>query len=153
MLHVEDEINPNLGLAYHKIDGPFIRMPRNMSLSITANVGLKKIMNSLDACEKLRSTLLSRGDAKKVFSDYGTRPHYVCLGPQASRNSKTDCINSGTIYGLSFGYTLEIVGVDDATGRTLFPLYSRASSDKSSRSCEENCALQDFYILQLIASR
>ena len=32
-------------LVYHKIDGnrPFIRMPRNMSLSITANVGLKKL--------------------------------------------------------------------------------------------------------------
>jgi hypothetical protein len=91
MLHVEDEINPNLGLTYHKIDGnrPFIRMPRNMALSITANVGFKKIMNSLDACAKLRSTSLSRGDANKVFSDYGTRPHYVCLGPQVSRNSKT----------------------------------------------------------------
>jgi len=91
MLHVEDEIDPNLGLTYLKIDGirPFIRMPRNMSLSITANVGLKKIMNSLNACEKLRSTSLSRGDAKKVFSDYGTRPTYVCVGPQASRNSNT----------------------------------------------------------------
>ena len=91
MLHVEDEMNPNLGLTFHKIDGirPFIRMPRNMSLSITANVGFNKIMHSLNACENLRSTSLSRGDAKKVFSDYGTRPTYVCLGPQASRNSKT----------------------------------------------------------------
>lgn len=91
MLHVDDETDPNLGLTYQKIDGirPFIRMPRNMSLTITANVGLNKIMNSLNACEKLRSTSLSRGDAKKVFSDYGTRPTYVCVGPQASRNSKT----------------------------------------------------------------
>jgi hypothetical protein len=91
MLHVEDEMNPNLGLTFHKIDGirPFIRMPRNMSLSITANVGFNKIIHSLNACENLRSTSLSRGDAKKVFSDYGTRPTYVCLGPQASRNSKT----------------------------------------------------------------
>ena len=91
MLHVEDVTDPNLGLTYHKIDGirPFIRMPRNMSLRITANVGLKKIMNSLEACEKLRRTSLSRGDSKKVFSDYGTRPTYVCVGPQVSRNSNT----------------------------------------------------------------
>ena len=58
-------------------------------------------MNSLNACEKLRSTSLSRGDAKKVFSDYGTRPTYVCVGPQASRNSKTVLTQAPCMYSLS----------------------------------------------------
>ena len=52
-------------------------------------MALKKITNSLQACEKLRRTALCRGDAKRVFTDYGKRPTYACVGPQPSRNSKT----------------------------------------------------------------
>ena len=65
-----------------------------MSLAIIAEVGLKRITNSLQACEKLQHTALGHGDAKRVFTDYGKRLSYACVGPQPSRNSKT--------YGLSF---------------------------------------------------
>jgi hypothetical protein len=68
---------------------PFIRMPRQMSLEIIEAYGLLKITNSLTACENLRRTALSRGDSKRVFSDYGKRVTYACVGPQASRNSKS----------------------------------------------------------------
>ncbi len=73
---------------------------------------LKKITNSLQDCEKLRRTALCRGDAKRVFTDYGKHPTYACIGPQPSRNSQ-DCFYSSTIYGLSFRFRLEVVGVDD----------------------------------------
>ena len=90
-LHVDDETQPTLGLTYPKILGvhPFIRMPRQMSLDIIGEVGLEKITNSLTACEKLRRTALGRGDAKRVFTDYGKRLSYACVGPQPSRNSQT----------------------------------------------------------------
>ncbi len=91
LLHVEDETKPTIGLTYPKILGvhPFIRMPRQMSWEIIEEVGLEKITNSLRACEKLRRTALGRGDAKPVFTDYGKRLSYTCVGPQPSRNSKT----------------------------------------------------------------
>lgn len=91
LLHLEDETRPDIGLTYPMIDGvnPFIRLPRSMSLSIINDCGIDKITKSLIACLKLRSTALSRGDAKRVFTDYGTRVTYACVGPQASRNSKT----------------------------------------------------------------
>ncbi len=46
LLHVEDETLPNIGLTHPKILGvhPFIRMPRQMSLAIIADVGLKKLL-------------------------------------------------------------------------------------------------------------
>jgi hypothetical protein len=50
---------------------------------------LQKITISLIACEHLRRTALGRGDAKRVFTDYGKRLSYACVGPQPSRNSKT----------------------------------------------------------------
>jgi hypothetical protein len=83
-LHVDDETQPTLGLTYPKILGvhPFIRLPRQMSLDIIGEVGLEKITNSLTACEKLRRTALGRGDAKRVFTDYGKRLSYACVGPQ-----------------------------------------------------------------------
>ena len=37
----------------------------------------------------LRRTALCRGDASRVFTDYGKRVTYACVGPQPSRNSKT----------------------------------------------------------------
>ena len=64
-------------------------MPRQMSLDIIGEVGLEKITNSLTACEKLRRTALGRENAKRVFTDYGKRLSYVCVGPQPSRNSQT----------------------------------------------------------------
>ena len=90
-LHVEDDIHPNIGLTYPKVIGihPFIRMPRQMSLEIIAEVGLQKITNSLQKCENLRRTALCHGDAKRVFTDYGKPLTYACVGPQPSRNSKT----------------------------------------------------------------
>ncbi len=90
-LHVEDETDPNIGLTHPMIDGvhPFIRMPRSMSLGILDECGLLKITKSLSACEKLRRRALTRGDAKRVFTDYGKVVHYACVGPQVSRNSKT----------------------------------------------------------------
>ena len=44
LLHAEDVTLPNIGLTYPKILGvhPFIRMPRQMSLAIIVEVGLKK---------------------------------------------------------------------------------------------------------------
>jgi hypothetical protein len=59
-LHVEDETRPNIGLTYCKVIDicPFIRMPRQMSLDIIADVGLQKITSSLEKCEKLRRTAL-----------------------------------------------------------------------------------------------
>ena len=78
-------------MTYPKIDGvnPFIRMPRRMSLEIIQECGLIKITKSLSACENLRRTALMRGDAKRVFTDYGKHVTYACVGPQVSRNSHT----------------------------------------------------------------
>ena len=89
LLHIEDEPDHSVGLMYPMIDGvhPFIRMPRSMSLSIINQCDINKITKSLVACENLRSTALSRGDAKRVFTDYGKRVSYACVGPQVSRNS------------------------------------------------------------------
>jgi hypothetical protein len=90
LLHLEDETQPTIGLTYPMIDGvyPFIRMSRSMSLSIINDCGIDEITKSLIACENLRSTALSRGDAKRVFTDYGKCVRYACVGPQVSRNSK-----------------------------------------------------------------
>ena len=60
-----------------------------MCLEIIKECDLIKIINSLSACENLRRQALSRGDAKKVFTDYGKVVRYACVGPQVSRNSKT----------------------------------------------------------------
>ncbi len=59
-----------------------------MSLAIIAEVGLKK-NTSLQACEKLQRKALGRGNVKRLFTDYGKRLSYACVGPQPSRNSKT----------------------------------------------------------------
>ncbi len=55
VLYVENEIDPNIGLTFPKMDGvnPFIRMPRRMCLEILEECDLTKINNSLSACEKL----------------------------------------------------------------------------------------------------
>ena len=92
MLHIPHDNEPNIGLTAPRMDeeiSAFIRLPRQMSLDIIGDFDLDKILSSLTACENLRQTALSRGDAARVFTDYGKRVSYACVGPQPSRNSKT----------------------------------------------------------------
>ena len=92
MLHIPDDHEPNIGPTAPRMDDDvpaFIRLPRQMSLDIIGEFDLEKILSSLTACENLRKTALSRGDASRVFTDYGKRVSYACVGPQPSRNSKT----------------------------------------------------------------
>jgi hypothetical protein len=90
-LHIQDNIEPNIGLTAPRMGydiSPFIRLPRQMSLDIIGEMGLQQIVVSLLACETLRRTTLLRGDHKRVFTDYGKPVRYTCVGPQPSRNSK-----------------------------------------------------------------
>ena len=89
-LYIEDEVRGDIGLAFPRKDGitPFIRLPRDVSLSIIAECGLPKIYSALEACEKLRPAALSRSNKKRVFTDYGKQVTYACVGPQPSRNSQ-----------------------------------------------------------------
>ena len=90
-LHIQDNIEPNIGLTAPRMGydiSPFIRLPRQMSLDIIGEMGLQQIVESLLACETLRRTTLLRGDHKRVFTDYGKPVRYTCVGPQPSRNSK-----------------------------------------------------------------
>ena len=87
-LFIPDDIRGDIGLTFRRIDGslPFIRLPRDISLSIIGKCGLKKIYNALQACQNLRPPLL-RSSKKRVFSDPGKPPRYACIGPQASRTT------------------------------------------------------------------
>jgi hypothetical protein len=89
MLHVEDETRPNIGLTFPKLDGvyPFIRLPRQLSLGIIAECGLDKVTRLLTACEMLRRTALCRGDASRVFSDYGKTRSPIFFFLYSSNNS------------------------------------------------------------------
>ncbi len=62
-------------------------MPREVSLDIIGEFDLDQILTSLTACENLRKTALSHGNAKRVFTDYGKHVSYACVGPDPSRNS------------------------------------------------------------------
>ena len=88
-LHIQDDIQGDIGLTFRRIDGclPFIRLPRNTSLSIIGQCGLVKIYSALQACENLRPPL-HRSEKKRVFTDFGKTPRYACVGSQVSRNSK-----------------------------------------------------------------
>jgi hypothetical protein len=91
MLHIPHHNEPNIGLTAPRMDddiSAFIRLPRKVSLDIIGEFDLDQILTSLTACENLRKTALSRGDAKRVFTDYGKHVSYACVGPQPSRNSK-----------------------------------------------------------------
>ncbi len=59
-----------------------------MFLWIIAEFGLEKITKSLTACKMLQCMMLRRGNASRVFTDYGKNVTYACVGPQPSRNSK-----------------------------------------------------------------
>ena len=89
-LHIQDDLQGDIGLTFRRIDGclPFIRLPRNMSLDIIGRCGLDNIYKALQACENLR-TPLCRSNKKRVFTDFGKTPKYACVGPQVSRNSPT----------------------------------------------------------------
>ena len=88
-LHIQDDLRGDIGLTFRRIDGclPFIRLPRNISLSIIGQCGLVEIYSALRACENLRPPLC-RSQTKRVFTDFGKLPRYACVGPQVSRNSK-----------------------------------------------------------------
>jgi len=87
-LFIPDDIRGDIGLTFRRIDGslPFIRLPRDISLSIIGKCGLKKIYNALQACQNLCPPLL-RSNKKHVFTDPGKPPRYACIGPQASRTT------------------------------------------------------------------
>jgi hypothetical protein len=71
MLHIPHHKEPNIGLTAPRMDddiSAFIRLPRQMSLDIIDEFDLDKILSSLTACENLRKTALSRGDASSVYS-------------------------------------------------------------------------------------
>jgi hypothetical protein len=88
-LYVDNEMNPNVGLSCPRINNslPFIRLPRISALFIIQSFGLKRIYNALEACEKMRKVSLVRGERKRIFTDYGKRIMYTCVGNQVSRNS------------------------------------------------------------------
>ncbi len=88
-LYVEDKTNPNLGLSCPRVNTslPFIWLPHSNALSIIASSGLNRIFAVLKACEKLRKVPLVRGERKCIFTDYGKRVMYTCVGNQVSRNS------------------------------------------------------------------
>ncbi len=88
-LYVDNETNPNVGLSCLRINNslPFIWLPRISALSIIQSSGLKRIYNALEACEKMRKVSLVRGKRKRIFTDYGKRVMYTCVGIQVSRNS------------------------------------------------------------------
>jgi hypothetical protein len=88
-LNLEDKTNPNLGLSCPWVNNslPFIWLPGSNALSIIASFGLNIIYAALEACEKLRKVPLVQGEQKHVFTDYGKRVMYTCVGNQVLRNS------------------------------------------------------------------
>ena len=62
-LCVPDDSNPLRGLTFPRVDGvlPFIKMPRDYALSITAEVTVNDIVDTLEECERLKKTSLIRG--------------------------------------------------------------------------------------------
>ena len=87
-IHIEDEINPQVGLTFLWIDNalPFIRLPRAIALGIIGNCSLTKIIDAIDACLKIKKSY--RNNKKKIFTDHGKQTKLCCAGLQVSRNSK-----------------------------------------------------------------
>ncbi len=58
-LYVPDDSNPLHGLTFPRVGGvfPFIKMPRDYALSITAEVTVNDIVDTLEECERLKKTL------------------------------------------------------------------------------------------------
>jgi hypothetical protein len=88
-LYVPDDSNPLRGLTFPRVDGvfPFIKMPRDYALSITKEVTVNDIVDTLEECERLKKTSLIRGQCKRIFRDYGQPIMYTSVGVQVSRNS------------------------------------------------------------------
>jgi hypothetical protein len=87
-LYVEDKTNPNLGLSCSRVNNSlrFIWLPHSNALSIIASSGLNRIYAALEACEKLRKFPLVQGEKMRIFTDYGKRVMYTCVGNHLSRN-------------------------------------------------------------------
>ena len=62
-------------------------MPRDYALSITAELSVNDIVDTLEECERLKKTSLIRGQCKRIFGDYGHPVMYTSVGVQVSRNS------------------------------------------------------------------
>jgi hypothetical protein len=94
-LHIDDELNPNVGLFSPHINNavPFIRLPRRLSLDIIGQSGLQNMYKALDACEGLKKRPSVRGKDKQIFGDRGMPLKFVVMGVHVSRNSKEvlDC--------------------------------------------------------------
>jgi hypothetical protein len=94
-LHIDDELNPNVGLFFPHINNavPFIRLPRCMSLDIIGHSGLQNMYKALDACEGLKKRPCVRGKGKRIFGDRGKPLKFVVMGVHVSRNSNEvmDC--------------------------------------------------------------
>ena len=88
-LYVPDDSNPLCGLTSPRVDGvlPFIKMPRDYALSITAELSVNDIIDTLEECERLKKTSLIRGQCKRIFGDYQNPVMYTSVGVQVSRNS------------------------------------------------------------------
>ena len=89
-LYVADETDPCRGLTFARVDSalPFIRLPREQSLSIIDSLSMRDIVCALEECEKLKKTAVKRSDGKRIFGDYGKPVMYTCVGVQVSRNSR-----------------------------------------------------------------
>ncbi len=86
---LKTETNPNLVLLCPWVNNslPFIWLPCSDALSIIASSGLNRIYAALEACEKLRKVPLVWGEWKHIFTNYGKRVMYTCVGNQVLRNS------------------------------------------------------------------
>jgi hypothetical protein len=89
-LHIQDETIGHIGLTFPHIDGalPFICLSRKIALDIIGQCGLSKICNTFNACKKLQRCPLACSNKKCVFTDYGNRVTYACVGSQASNSQK-----------------------------------------------------------------
>ncbi len=88
-LYVEDKTNPYLDLLCPWVNNSlsFIWLPCSNTLSIIASSGLNRIYAALEACERLKKVPLVQGERKHIFTDYGKRVMYTCVGNQVLRIS------------------------------------------------------------------
>ena len=87
-VHIEDEVNPQVGLTFSRVDNalPFIRLSRAIALGIIGNCSLTKIIDAIDAYLRIKKSY--RGNKKRIFTDHGKQIKFCCAGLQVSRNSK-----------------------------------------------------------------
>ncbi len=87
-LYVPDDSNPLHGLTFPRVNGvlPFIKIPRDYALSITEEVTVNDIVDTLEECERQKTSLI-RSQCKRIFGGYGQPVMYTSVGVQVSRNS------------------------------------------------------------------